>query len=295
MSDRPAPVWERALPFGPTGSSAIVESADYAIQRLRALGVTFPDSSRLVRARAYVQAAQDDIASAPSGEVLAEATRTIFEFYLICRAFGAPRADTDPRLLESLAVALGGPDLPGDEDDATSLARNIQFELYVGAWLTAGGVRVALAEPDLQVEYDGRLLGVAAKRVRSRSRIMRRIAEASRQILMHGTEGFIAMNVDHLLDELPLVQDEAERGRYFDRSFPEFGKVMKSFLRRPHVRGLLVVGHQARWITEGKAPRVDVGAFTKFHLITDTDEERRKGDRFLEDLKNTQAARLASI
>jgi hypothetical protein len=292
MANGSAPLWEKGQPFGPAGSTAILESADYALDRFRALGRSMPENNRLARARAHVQLAHDRAATPPEGQLLAEATRTIFELYLISRAFGT---STDPRFLNSLEIALGGPDLPGDEDDASSMPRNIQFELYIGAWFVAGGKRIALAEPDLQLEYDGRPIGIAAKRVRSRSKIMRRVSRASRQILAHGSEGIIALNVDHLLDELPSAKGEAERGRHFDASFPEFARVMTSLATRPHVRGLLVVGHQARWVTDADPPTVDVGAFTKFHLITNESAEQAIGDQFLASLKQEQTVRLGHL
>ena len=48
---------------------------------------------------------------------------------------------------------LSGADVPDTERNP--LARNTQFELYVGAYLTMGGVRVGIGEPDWIIDYLG--------------------------------------------------------------------------------------------------------------------------------------------
>lgn len=112
------------------------------------MSIPFAESSRLGRAIGYVRAAHDRGADQATASVLAEATRTIFETHWIARALGSG-GRPGRGLANSLARMLGGPDLPDDEDENSSRPRNTQFELFVGAWLVAGGVLVRHGEPDL--------------------------------------------------------------------------------------------------------------------------------------------------
>src|SRR5688572_26317387 len=50
-----------------------------------------------------------------------------------------------------LKLMLGGPEMPSDENPTSNQARNIQFELSLGATLTRAGLTVDLEEPDLRV------------------------------------------------------------------------------------------------------------------------------------------------
>ncbi len=86
---------------------------------------------------------------------------------------------------QKLRAMLGGPDITKDETN--SIARNTQFELYVGAVLAFGGVSLELEEPDLTVQYLGRVTGIAAKRVRSPPELERRVGDPVEPVTRSGS------------------------------------------------------------------------------------------------------------
>lgn len=198
--------WFTGPSAGLAGATGVLRAADYAIRRLQEVGIRLTPNSRLARARARVASAKGGRAGETADPLLAEATRTVYELYFITRAMGGTGTPSED-LLERWEHILGGPDLPGDETDSSSKARNTQFELFVGAWLSAGGVPVRWEEPDLRMLYYGQELGVVVKRVRSRAKFVRRACDGADQIEEHTAVGVVAINVDHLLDELPQSQD----------------------------------------------------------------------------------------
>lgn len=290
-ADGQAPRWRRGPATGPAGTTAILDAADYGVARLRAMSIPFPESGRLGRAIAYVRAAHERGANQASDSILAEATRTIFETYWITRALGGGgRPDRD--LTNSLARMLGGPDLPDDEDENSSRPRNTQFELFVGAWLAAGGVPVRHAEPDLVAVILNEGLGVAVKRIRSRSKIIRRMKEAAVQIEQRTKVGIVVVNVDALLDELPGTPDPEELGRQFDEAFPEYQQGVETLIDRPGIRGLMALGTRVGWARGVSPPRLDLGMFCKYRAFTDSAAEARAVDEFWEQFDRAQTDRL---
>jgi hypothetical protein len=285
--------WTAGAFPGPTDAGGLMNAADIALRRLRELRIPFPENSRLERARAHVAAVQAREDDQASNEVLAEAVRTIFEMYWICRALGdsVGRPD-DKRLTNSLAQMLGGPDVFRDEDELTSRPRNTQFELFVGAWLAAGGVHVVLAEPDLLMQYGDRVIGVAAKRVRSRAKLKRRVVEAANQIRKSAGSGFIVLNVDHLLAELPADRDHTALGRHFDASVPEYEESLHLMSKRPWVKSFLAIGLQVVCSRDGLFRRLDIRAFQKWRFLPLTTEEATFAVAFEREFRAKQAERF---
>lgn len=238
--------WFTGPSAGLAGATGVLRAADYATQRLRELGIRLPPNSRLDRARARVASAKDGSAGEIADPLLAEATRTVYELYFITRAMGG-KGTPDKDLLERWGHILGGPDLPGDETDSSAKARNTQFELFVGAWLTAGGVPVRLEEPDLRMLYYGQELGIAVKRVRSRAKFVGRACDGAEQIEEHTEAGVVAINVDHLLDGLPQSQDSFTLGRHFDDCVPEYDLALDRLRSRNAVKAFAAMGTQVAW------------------------------------------------
>jgi hypothetical protein len=130
------------------------------------------------------------------GRLLAEAHRTLLEFWAAARSFnpGVPLPKAHRR---KLSLAYGGKDDPADDDDRSVVARNTQFELWVAAWLTAGRKPIRPREPDLEMAYRFQWRGLAAKRIRSRRQIGKRIREAAEQVKKASGSGFVAISLDH--------------------------------------------------------------------------------------------------
>lgn len=287
------PEWQQGPFAGPAGSGSIIESADYAIARFRALRIPFPGDCRLLRARNHVLAVHEQRTDQPPDDVLAEATRTIFESYYIARALSLADGRPPDQIVDALARMLGGPDIPGDESDNTSRPRNTQFELFFGAWLVSGGVDVAFGEPDLIAHAMDQQLGIAAKRVRSRRQITRRFREAADQIRKRTGTGVVAVNVDHLLEAGDAPTDAKGLGEMFDRSVPEYDECMVIAQQDPAVKAFAAVGTRMAWDRSGKHPRLHIGLLFKWRYIPDDDADEQRHQEFWRQFHTIQRDRLA--
>ncbi len=287
--------WTEGPGVGPAGSSGILAAADFAISRLAALGIKLPPGSRFQLMRSAVDKAHNHIGPFPSSDVLSEATRSIFELYLISRcltADGCPLSDT---LDTTIRKILEGPALPQDETERNSAARNFQFELFVGAWLKAGGVEVRMAEPDLQMMFLGQPIGVAAKRVTSRKQLVRRVKDAVEQIEASGMDGLIAINVDPLIDELKLTGSREDIVRTFEAAVPELGHALALAARHPSVVGVLALGMHVAWEEADPKPRVIMSSFVDWKFFPHDAEEETKINAFFTEFRETHDARMKKL
>ena len=203
-----------------------IRELDWSLQRLSLLSVAPPLNSRLHRARKILSEA-DLTTSAfrrntPQRRIFAEAQRTAVEFYGIARSIN-PRASPLPEASrDKFFLFYGGADDPADDSDVTAIARNIQFELWLAAWLTAGGKPIRQAEPDLQLAYRFEWRGVAAKRVRSRRHVRRRVTQAARQVKRNTGTGFVALSLDNYSTVRAIkARSDLAGGEKFFKSYPE--------------------------------------------------------------------------
>jgi hypothetical protein len=109
-------------------------------------------------------------------------------------------------LAHRLRAVLLGPELPSEEDSVSNQARNIQFELWLGAKLWRCGAQVELAEPDLRCKIGEFTVLLACKRLLSPRKLTTRINEATIQIQRHlkllnekPSSGFVAISFSNLL------------------------------------------------------------------------------------------------
>lgn len=97
-----------------------------------------------------------------------------------------------------LEQLFSGSRLPAE--DTNTLARNLQYQLYLASRFSNSGMEINCVEPDFNFEYEGEIYSVAAKRITSRNKLIERIKEAEKQILRHDYDGFIAISLDRLLN-----------------------------------------------------------------------------------------------
>jgi hypothetical protein len=168
-----------------------------AITRLGEGKVAPPRQSRLHQAlRALQQGDQAALRRPGSRErrLVAEAHRMAFEFGMIGGLLNF-QGQLPKGLINTLRRSYGGVLDPASEQGAQ--ARDAQFELWLGSWFGMGGRPARSEEPDLIVPFWFRWYGVAAKRVRSRSKILTRVKEASEQICRNRDRGFVAVSLDN--------------------------------------------------------------------------------------------------
>ncbi len=283
--------WKAAPDRGPTGSSGIISAATYALERFEARRIPVPDNSRLERARAFVEAAHQDLRSVPA-DLLAEAIRTIHEMQWVARALGRSNRRPAKRLTNTIAAMLAGPDMASEEDDEkSSKPRNLQFELFVAGILAAGGLRVEYAEPDLRMHYLGYWVGIAAKRARRRRKLLRRVNEAAGQIEARVPAGMVAINVDGLLDEIggegtPWNEVAARLDQ-----LPELVNAIEALRQRPRIIGLLALGTHVWWRDRSERPSLEMATYLKWNLLGHSESEERESKEFLERFEGVFATR----
>lgn len=111
----------------------------------------------------------------------------------------------NPKWRPHFERVLSGAPLPWE--DANDLARNTEFELYLGAILAAAGYSVWPGEPDVVASLQGWELSFAAKRLRSERALQRRAEEGLDQVVRSKRPGFVVMEVSAtLLDRVSFLQ-----------------------------------------------------------------------------------------
>src|SRR5690349_17889110 len=187
--------------FGPVGHRATLAGLEYAFTRFREIGVSVPTTSRLVLAKELlgrmIGKVIDVRQSVRLRRDLAEAQRVATDFYHLARALN-PRGGPPPKKFRNdLQRAYCGHLNAAAQDPVSVAARNMQFQLWLGSWFTAGGRPVRYEEPDLAVTYWYRWHGVAAKRIQSPAKIVERVQQAARQVRTRRGEGFVAVTFDN--------------------------------------------------------------------------------------------------
>jgi len=100
---------------------------------------------------------------------------------------------------EDLSKIIGGTSFPSQ--DSATLARNLQYQLYVAATFDCSRMGITISEPDFIFDFKGQKYSVAAKRLVGKTSVLKRIKEAEQQIKKNGYDGFIALSLDRLLSK----------------------------------------------------------------------------------------------
>lgn len=95
-------------------------------------------------------------------------------------------------------LVLGHPDPALDGPSAR--ARNKDFEWFIAALCRRAGLPVALAEPDVLVEYRGSTRAIAAKRIYGRNQLEKNVRSATYQIAREGYPGFVFLDVTRYIN-----------------------------------------------------------------------------------------------
>lgn len=170
--------------WGP-GIVSLLKCVDEVDAWLRSLGFD-PDRTRF---GAYAEVFRRSAVQAPAvmpheqGKLAIEAIVPYLELLDVKRHL-APIVDGNS-LKARLERMLEGPALEEDEsaDDGTSDARNLGFELVVGAALAEGGARVVLPDDgDLTAKFNGATAAIECKRVQSITGIRRCVKRGGEQL-----------------------------------------------------------------------------------------------------------------
>jgi hypothetical protein len=206
-------------------------------------------------------------------ERLRDAHVTALEHYMIAGSVRPREGPVGDEIRRKISQSTKGAELESRDNDHS--ARNAQFELYVGAFLTMGDATVSLGEPDVRFVLDRTWHGVAAKRVKNDARLLERADEAAAQIAASGLDGFVALNVDRL----PLTQP-APDGVAVDSTLTEALPVLRAvddrLFGRAGVMGRFAFFRDVTWDVSGAKPRMVLGFREHFHVWMKSVEDRER-------------------
>lgn len=168
------------------------EQAEYVVKRLTDFGVNINPSSRIGK---MLQVLREPRMIEPSDSkypIVLESIRDMYQLRLIVDTMDAHQESKDFRVAVNLIKK--GLVLPQDENKDTP-GRNYQFQLYFAALCTNSGLPTWHKEPDIICDVEGKMLGIAAKRLKSIKSFEDNIRDAANQI--HGTDipGIIALDL----------------------------------------------------------------------------------------------------
>lgn len=179
----------------------------------------------------------------PMEEVVIEASRTIFEHWVIVELLG----DVVQALGSQITKMLGGPEVPRKGRDP---ARDKQAELFAAALLQASGYTVEFAEPDLILSASqGESIGVAVKRLTSEANANKQLDRARRQLRANNFRGFIMVNAERLLTELYWQRRHADLGAALNAKTSEWIAYCDRRDSSFHVLGVLGLATMFRYQT----------------------------------------------
>jgi hypothetical protein len=237
-----------------------VESAEFVISSIEALGITVNPTSRLAQMKKVLSRPGDNIIpqNDPDFETALEGLR---EFTLLAFIFDNLKAHPeDSELRRKVKAAMKDSVLP-QSDKSLSRGRDAQFELFVFAiCLSANLTPVAFEEPDVTCVIESTKYGIAAKRVKSKNTLEDRIKDASRQIERVGLPGIIA------LDTCLALNPQNERfwkpmsnmtfGRLYSARMQRFMQKhddrIQELVRGKGVRGIIIHDHLPRLIADNE-------------------------------------------
>ena len=278
-----------------TTSEQTVNALKGVIRRLTEIGAGPPPNSRLHQALEVLSRLSNSAALRVPGSkerrLIAEAQRMTFEFWMIANTLH-PKLVRNRSVHRKLHKAYGGPIDPMSLDLRGQAARDYQHELWLGSWFAMGGRPTMPAEPDLNVTLWFEWYGVAAKRVRSRSKILERVREAASQIRKHSEHGIIALSLDNYSHRRGRRADGVEAGDRFFKGMSELD-VAEDWLTKhaPWVKVMLSFAALASWKRRTLPPQLELSNLTRITLLCDGIEYDRMLESF-DDLATTYTSRF---
>jgi hypothetical protein len=224
---------------------------------------------------------------------IVEATQSCFEHYLIARSTGPRERTPNRELIEKLSLSLTGAQT--SDADANSVGRDTQFELFVRAMLTMGGVTVSIAEPDLRFPFGSEEFAIAVKRVKKISRLNQRFRDGAKQIEKSGIRGFVAVNTDLLIRDVGLDGQPAERGQNFDRRLELLHRLDDKYSSNPKIVGRIAFGTDTVWHLDRERPTAEFGFFRQIRVFPADDAEAQALTQFFDDVASRIDARMAGL
>lgn len=178
-----------------------LRTIDDIYSQFEALGIPTIGSSRIKAYRdVFISLDEAKNHKRQFAQSLAEKVlHTFVEFGQLQTILKAVRISTQQEAWRSqLRKLISGSGFPTPESKH-SAARDFQFECFVAAVSELSGYSIRFNEPDVLVERDNHLFGIAAKRITSPRKIESNCRKAVRQILQSRLPGIVALDISYAL------------------------------------------------------------------------------------------------
>lgn len=147
-----------------------------------------------------------------------------------------------PTIRESIVYEADFP----SQNVVNTRGRDSLFEIFIAGRLNATGIKISRGEPDILCYKEGFEFGVAAKRIKSKNQILKRVKDARSQIERSGVPGVIALDLTPLqenyfkdipIESAPLFFQKTKN--FLDQNFePLLPEIQKKCIRK-HVFGVI--------------------------------------------------------
>jgi len=167
-----------------------------------------------------------------------------------------------------------------------SKAKDLLWELELFAILKEKGLRPVFAEPDIVVEFDGAMVGVACKKLYSETHVQDVLSKAVRQVAGEMDVGIAAVNLDELLPANCIWRSNTleEAGRKVARHNNGFrtrhSRHIEKYLASGRLVSVLVSTTALADIVFGRAKFANVGDVSYWSLYGLSDEKAQLLKRF---------------
>ncbi len=238
-----------------------VRRLEWILDSLRKLGCSVNPSSRLPAAIRLVQTIRNvrSLLNDPGVRAeLEEAQKAAWEFMLILIAAAEANPNSSIFTKEKLELAITG---AMTADEANSVGRNTQFELYVPALFAISGFDISAGTADARWTFGGEQLEIEAKRMRSETeeKLRANLSKAAEQIMgprsggiieVVRSRGIVAVNIDVHMATVPALDSKLELVQEFSKRLEILDRAGKPLLSRHGLVGVLAVGCVAHWELE---------------------------------------------
>lgn len=231
-----------------------IESAEFVIGSLKALGIEPHPASRLMQMRrVLIEAAGIILPNHPEFETALESER---DMQLLEYVFEQDHAKSGHADFVGRLHKLADDSVLPQDDREQSVGRNTQFELFVAAVCQAAGfIPVDYQEPDVTCTVQRARVGIAAKRIKSEGQIKKRVPEAAKQIGASGLAGVIALDTSvglnpnniRITAPIPDAKFVALHREALHGFLRRYDERIRKWVRGRGVIGLIIHDHQVRF------------------------------------------------
>lgn len=208
----------------------LLSEYEHALSKLRHLGSVINPSSRLIEyKKELIQFIKRDPPAAESGKcyLFSHALREISEIIDISKVLNSNLNREEQRMVKEIP---SGNWL--SEDDKNTMARDLQYELWLKYLFITNDIRCEVQEPDLNIRWKGLRFPLAAKRPKNKDSLEGLLRKGLIQLNNYSSGGLIALSLDLLIRDdhvFPILESREKAAEAMNNRFlKHFGCLLSS-------------------------------------------------------------------